>query len=116
MPNLRKYASRLPPRRCVTSSPSTLIVPASAWIMPSTHLMVTDLPLPEPPMMTSESPGWMDRSTPSSTIFGPKRFFTPLSSILGTPVIAASMGEEDGGEDVIGSEDQDGCRHHRIGG
>ena len=43
--------------RWVTSSPSTKIWPASGRRMPSTHLIVTDLPVPEPPMTTSDSPG-----------------------------------------------------------
>ena len=42
-------------------------------------LMVTDLPVPEPPMITSEERGSMVRSTPSSTTLEPKRFLTPIS-------------------------------------
>src|SRR4051794_14643072 len=106
MPNLDKKASRLRPESRVTSSPSTLIVPASGRRIPSTHLMVTDLPLPEPPMMTRESPGFTVISTPSSTILDPKRFFTPLSSIFAVPFIAISLGEKHGSEDVIRRQNQ----------
>ena len=42
------------------------------------HLIVTDLPVPEPPMMTSGLAASIVRSTPSSTTLEPKRFLTPL--------------------------------------
>ena len=42
-------------------------------------LMVTDLPVPEPPMITTEDCFSMVKSTPSSTTLGPKRFLTPMS-------------------------------------
>src|SRR6266699_7152463 len=58
----------------------------------------------------------MARSMPSRTIFGPKHFFTPLSSILGLTAICRSLAEEDGGEDVVRRQNQDRSRHHRIGG
>ena len=76
---------RAPRRRlmCVMSSPSTRIVPSSGRMMPKMDLMVTDLPVPEPPMITSDDPGAITRSTPSSTTLEPKRFFTPRSSIFG---------------------------------
>ena len=40
----------------VTSSPSTSTRPLSGRSSPRMHLMVTDFPVPEPPMMTSEVP------------------------------------------------------------
>ena len=51
---LLEHRSRARPRRCVTSSPSTKICPASGRRIPSTHLIKTDLPVPEPPMTTSD--------------------------------------------------------------
>jgi hypothetical protein len=47
-------------------------------MMPSTHLMVTDLPLPEPPIMTRDSPLATEKSIPSSTTLGPKRLLDAL--------------------------------------
>src|SRR5258706_15987654 len=58
----------------------------------------------------------MARSMPSRTIFGPKRFFTPLSSILGLTAIVRSLAEEDGGEDVVRRQNQDRSGDDRIGG
>src|SRR6266700_5431632 len=58
----------------------------------------------------------MARSMPSRTIFGPKHFFTPLSSILGLTAICRSLAEEDGGEDVVRRQNQDRSRDDRIGG
>src|SRR5712671_6823039 len=58
----------------------------------------------------------MARSMPSRTIFGPKRFFTPLSSILGLTAIVRSLAEEDGSEDVIRRQNQDRSGDDRIGG
>src|SRR5882672_7598861 len=58
----------------------------------------------------------MTRSMPSSTIFAPKRFFTPLSSILGLTAIARSLAEEDRGEHVVCRQNQDRGGDHRVGG
>src|SRR5882672_11298142 len=115
MPNFFNTASRLEPRMRVTSSPSMKIVPESARRIPSTHLIVTDFPLPDPPMTTMESPSLTVRSTPSRTTLGPKRFFTPLSSILGLFAIFVSAIEEDRGHQIVGGEDQDGGGNHGIG-
>ncbi len=54
MPNFFIRGSRAAPRRRVTSSPSTRIVPSSGVRMPRMHLIITDLPVPEPPMTTME--------------------------------------------------------------
>ena len=48
---------------------------------------MTDLPLPEPPMMTTDSPGMISRSMPFSTRFLPNRLCTPASWIFGISVI-----------------------------
>src|SRR5579872_6510758 len=78
--------------------------------------MVTDLPLPEPPRMTSESPGRMERSTPSSTLLRPKRFLTPRNSIFGTPFTRGLSGENQRRHQIIRRKNQNRRRHHRIGG
>src|SRR6202000_1292852 len=108
-------ASRARPRRCVTSFPSTKICPASGFRIPSTHLIITDLPVPEPPMTTTDSPRPSVRSSPSSTTLSPKRFFTPRSSTLGS-TFASAMGEDHGGEDIVGREHQDRGAEPRVGG
>ena len=61
--------------------------------MPSTHLIITDLPVPEPPITTSELPGWIVRSTPSSTTLAPKRFLTPISSTFAVLLMRAMTGQ-----------------------
>ncbi len=48
------------------------------------HFSVTDLPVPEPPMMTRLSPGMTLSETPASTSLGPKAFLTSSSSMRGT--------------------------------
>ena len=45
------------------------------------HFSITDLPVPEPPMTTSEWPFGTDRLTPFSTCFGPKLFLTFSSTM-----------------------------------
>ena len=79
------------------------------------HLMVTDLPVPEPPMITIEDCLSMVRSTPSSTTLGPKRFLTPISSIFGVER-GRSFVEQERGQHIVGGQDEDRGRHHRIGG
>src|SRR6266568_6186653 len=58
----------------------------------------------------------MARSMPSRTIFGPKHFFTPLSSILGLTAICRSLAEEDRGEDVVRRQNQDRSGDDSVGG
>ena len=79
--------SRRPMRS--TSRPSTSIAPSSGSISPRMLLIVTDLPLPEPPRITSECPAATSRSTPSSTCFAPKALLTPRMRIFGTPGAAS---------------------------
>jgi len=66
------------------SRPSISMVPASGAISPRMHLMVTDLPDPDPPRMTMPWPARMSRSTPSSTCFAPKDLLRPRRRIFGT--------------------------------
>src|ERR1700733_6994644 len=115
MPNFFSIASRARPPMRVTSSPSTKILPSSARRMPNTHLIITDLPVPEPPITTKDSAAPILRSMPSSTTLSPKRFLTPRSSILGVPCAAISVSEQEGGEEIIRGKDQDGRRHNGIG-
>src|ERR1700744_3031684 len=106
MPNFFSTSSRERPPICVVSLPSMKILPASGRKIPSTDLIVTDLPVPEPPMMTTLSPLPIFRSTPSSTTFWPNRFLTPCNSIFVS--IAPSVRKQDGGEKVVGGEDENG--------
>ena len=54
--SLRRTLSRCEPDRPTTSSPSMRIEPESGWMRPRMHLSITDLPVPEPPITTSDSP------------------------------------------------------------
>ncbi len=54
------------------------------------HFSVTDLPVPEPPMIATDSACSTDRLTPSSTVLSPKRFTTSVSLILGCHAVAIS--------------------------
>src|SRR5579859_1211147 len=96
-----------------TSSPSIRIEPLSGRIRPSMHFSVTDLPLPDPPMITIDSVWAMSSDTPSSTVLGPKDLCRSMSWILGWVM---SLLEEEGGYHIIEEQDQDRGRHHRIGG
>ena len=46
------------------------------------HLISTDLPVPEPPITTSECPAGTSRSSPCSTFLAPKLFVRPRIAIL----------------------------------
>src|SRR5580704_16659303 len=117
MPNFFMIGSRAEPLSRVTSTPSTRMAPSSGVMIPRMHLMVTDLPVPEPPMMTVEDCLSILRLTPSSTTLEPKRFLTPISSIFGTVMGSRSCGvEQDGGENKVGGENKDAGGHHRAGG
>ena len=71
-------AARGRARRSPTvSSPSMRIEPASGRSRPRMHLISTDLPVPEPPMMTRLSPAPQSMSTPSSTRLRPERLAQP---------------------------------------
>src|SRR5207248_6680483 len=101
------------------SCPSMRIDPASGRSRPRMHLISTDLPVPEPPMMTRLSPAAQSMSMPSRTIFGPNDFLTPRTEILGAvPWLMwplGSFGEEYCRQHIVEQQDQDRGRHHRIG-
>ena len=82
MPNLRMTRRAAAVVEVDVSSPSTGSSRASGAIRPRMHFSSTDLPVPEPPMMTSDSPGATSRSMPCSTFFGPKALVTPRNEIL----------------------------------
>ena len=69
------------------SLPSSSTVPASGRIRPMAILMVTDLPWPDPPMITRERPALADRLMPSSTGAPPKLLRTSRHSSF----VAASL-------------------------
>src|SRR5579859_6839535 len=95
-----------------TSSPSIRIEPLSGRISPRMHFSVTDLPLPDPPMITIDSALAMSSDTPSSTFLGPKDLCRSMSWIFG--VLwgwVMSLLEEQRGYHIIEDQDQDRGRH-----
>ncbi len=83
MPNLRISRSRAARRSPTVSTPSIRIEPASGRSRPMMHLISTDLPVPEPPMMTRLSPAPQAISTPSSTRLRPNDLRSPDTAIFG---------------------------------
>jgi hypothetical protein len=70
---LRDMSSRALPVRPVPSPrPPRGSSPGPAVMMPRMHFSITDFPVPDPPMITSEWPLGTLRLTPFSTCFGPK--------------------------------------------
>ena len=88
MPNLRITRARSERDRPTVSSPSIRIEPASGCIRPRMHLSSTDLPEPEPPMTTSDSPTATSTSMPSSTFLWPKDLRSPRTAMRGTAMIS----------------------------
>ena len=58
------------------------MVPASGATNPSTHFSSTDLPVPDPPMITMLCPLGIVKSTPRKTRLGPKDLCTPDKVIM----------------------------------
>jgi hypothetical protein len=58
------------------------MVPLSGRTRPRMHFNSTDLPVPDPPMMTIEVPEAISRFTPCRTRFSPKRLWTSRSVIM----------------------------------
>ncbi len=87
MPKGRRIFSRSRPVRPTVSWPSTRMLPASGRSSPRMHLMSTDLPEPEPPITTTDSPVPMLRSTPRRTFFAPKDLWSPATAIFAVFVI-----------------------------
>ena len=82
MPNLRRTVSRSDQLMPTTSLPSTVMLPCSGVSRPRIFLSRTDFPVPEPPMITIDSPSRISRSSPSRTTFGPNALCRFLMSIL----------------------------------
>ncbi len=83
MPNLRMTWERPLSGSPTVSWSSTLIEPASGRMRPRMHFSSTDLPVPEPPITTIDSPLATSRSMPRRTCLGPKDFMTPRREIFG---------------------------------
>src|SRR5581483_3754247 len=117
MPNFFMTRSRSEADMPTTSSPSIRIEPASGWMMPRMHLIITDLPVPEPPITTSDLPLGTSRSTPSSTTLLPNRFFRPRTLIFrsASAILSSSAREEEFGEDVVQDQNHDHGRGDGIG-
>src|SRR5262245_38479581 len=92
-----------------------VIEPESGRSMPRIVLIITDLPVPDPPITTIDWPFGTERLMPFRTFFGPKALWTPLRTIWPASSIV-SLREQKRGEDEIGGEDEDRRAHHRIGG
>src|SRR4051812_40244254 len=82
--------------------------------MPRIVLIMTDLPVPEPPMTTSDWPLGTEMSIPFSTFLGPKALWTSLRTMYPSSSMA-SVREQERGQGKIRSEDQDRGTHHRVG-
>ncbi len=91
MPKWRSIASRSLADCSMVSLPSTRIDPSSGVKMPRMHFSITDLPVPEPPMMTTDSPRGTSRFKPFNTCLGPKDLWTPFRSMW-IGVFGASTG------------------------
>ena len=65
--------------RSLTTVPSICSVPAVMSSRPATRRRSVDLPQPDGPTKTMNSPDLMSRSTPLMTSTAPKDFFIPLS-------------------------------------
>src|SRR6185312_1749442 len=113
MPNLRIAWARISAGMRVTSAPSTRTWPASGFMIPSAHLSVTDLPTPEPPMMTSDLPGATSMSTPSSTWRPRRRFLMSTSWSFGA--VMPSLHEERCDE-IVDRQDQNDRANDGVGG
>ena len=83
MPNFLLMRSRALVPMPTTSSPSTWMLPSPTGKSARMHLIITDLPVPEPPMTTTDSPTPTSRSTPFSTTLSPKDLCRLRSRILG---------------------------------
>ena len=73
------------------SMPAIRMLPESGAISPTTALSKTVLPLPEGPMMTTDSPSSTSRSTPSRTAWPSKLLRTPASLIMGPFGLAGQL-------------------------
>src|SRR5215472_1852887 len=120
MPNFCIRLSRAARRSPVVSTPSMRIDPASGWSSPRMHFTNTDLPVPDPPMMTRLSPVAQSMSSLSSTRLRPNDFLSPRTDIFGIAVSVTANGlsstEKGRGDHVVEDENQDRGRHDRMRG
>src|SRR5690606_37184065 len=103
----------------VVLTPSISIVPLVGLSSPRMHLISTDLPVPEPPITTSDSPLAISRSTPFSTFLGPKDLCRSLTRMLGGEdcfVISLLPCKKQFSDEVVRQQDQYGRGNNRIGG
>src|SRR5919107_2391688 len=109
MPNLRIRRSRAARRSPAVSTPSIRIEPESAVSSPMMHLISTDLPVPEPPIITRLSPARQAISTPSSTSLRPNDLRSPDIAIFGAPslMMPRSLREESLRQQIVEHQDQD---------
>ena len=80
--------------------------PRSGRSRPRMHLIVTDLPVPEPPMMTKDLPGSMSTVDAVQHQLGAEALVTSTSGFLVREATAEalrcrSFAEEQGGDDVV---------------
>ncbi len=81
---------------------------------PRMHFSSTDLPVPEPPITTSDSPARdVEVDAVAAPSSAPKDLCRPRSAIFGVGV--ASSREEQLGDDVVEAQDQDRGRDHGVG-
>src|SRR5689334_16158862 len=80
MPTERRTSRRLDGW---TFTPAALTLPPSMVSRPLMQRSSVLLPEPERPMMATTSPSATSRSTPSSTVAGPKRLVSALISTIG---------------------------------
>ena len=83
MPILALTFSRSPLDRWVTGWPSISISPCSGSIRPRMHFSMTDLPVPDPPMITTDSWGITSNVNPCRMRFCPKLLCTSVNRIFG---------------------------------
>ena len=115
MPNLVRIRSRSAPCKSTVSSPSMRMLPRSGRARPRIHFNMTDFPVPEPPMTTTDSPLARARFNPFSTTLGPNDLCTPESSRRGVSFMAnISLRKERFGHEIVRNQNQDQRRHHRI--
>src|SRR5882757_1358728 len=77
--------SRLRGARSVTSRSPIQISPEVTSSSPASIRRSVDLPQPDGPTRTKNSPSWMSRETPSTAVTAPKDFVTSASRISAIP-------------------------------
>src|SRR5688572_5639765 len=100
----------------VRSRPMNSTSPACGRCRPRMVRSSTDFPDPEPPTMPNTSPRSTVMSSPSCTICLPKRFLSPLTSMMASLMRGSyvQLPERDG-EDRVREDHQEDRLHHRDG-